>query len=245
MKKLKHALTGLLLAIPVYVSAQTVQLTTMNWPPFYAESLDKGGFITAIVTEALQQSGHDSNIEFVSWQDALDNVKSGKKDAIVGGYFSEERAKEYYFSVPIYTVLAGLIKKPGFPMENYDSFESLDGYKIAKIKATVIGESFDKFPFSNLKEYTEVKDAVLALNSGEVDLYADSLAVAKAAAETAGIDASQLKIMMPPLEENDLYLLISKSIPNGEELRDAFNKGLVALQTSGRYDEILAEFKQQ
>ena len=110
---------------------------------------------------------------------------------------------------------------------------------------TVIGESFDNFPFSDLKEYPEVSDAIKALDSGEVQLYADSLAVAKEAAEAAGIDASQLQILLPPLEENDLYLLISKSIPNAEELRDAFNKGLMEIQMSGRYDEILAEFNQQ
>ncbi|SBS27094.1 Bacterial extracellular solute-binding proteins, family 3 [Marinomonas aquimarina] len=245
MKKITKFFSALAFALPLTIQAQTVELTTMNWPPFYGDSLERGGFITAIVDEALEQAGYDSTIEFTAWQNALDVVKSGDKDAIVGGYYSEERAQEYYFSIPIYTVLAGLIKKPDFPLNNYDSFESLDQYNIAKIKATVIGESFDNFPFSNLKEYPEVKNAVKALDAGEVDLYADSLAVAKAAAEKEGVDGSQLQILLPPLEENDLYLLISKSIPNAEELRDAFNKGLISIQGSGRYDEILAEFNQQ
>lgn len=245
MKKLTKFFSALAIALPLTVQAQTVELTTMNWPPFYGDSLEKGGFITAIVDEALAESGYDSTMEFTAWQTALDTVKSGDKDAIVGGYYSEERAKEYYFSIPIYTVLAGLIKKPDFPLSNYDSFESIDQYSIAKLQGSVIGESFDAFPFSNLKEYPEVSDAIKALDSGEVQLYADSLAVAKEAAKDAGIDASQLQILLPPLEENDLYLLISKSIPNGEELRDAFNKGLLEIQMSGRYDEILAEFNQQ
>lgn len=245
MKKLTKFFSALALTIPLTVQAQTVELTTMNWPPFYGESLDKGGFISAIVDEALAVSGYDSSIEFTAWQTALDTVKSGDKDAIVGGYYSEERAKEYYYSIPIYTVLIGLIKKPDFPMDNYSSFEALDQYSIAKLKGSVIGESFDNFAFSDLKEYPEVSDAVIALNSGEVDLYADNLAVAKEAAQAEGINASQLQILMPPLEENDLYLLISKSIPNAEEIRDAFNKGLISLQSSGRYNEILTEFNQQ
>ncbi|WP_067096427.1 substrate-binding periplasmic protein [Marinomonas gallaica] len=245
MKKLTKFFSALAIALPLTVQAQTVDLTTMNWPPFYGDSLEKGGFISAIVDEALAESGYDSTIEFTAWQTALDTVKAGDKDAIVGGYYSEERAQEYYFSIPIYTVLAGLIKKPDFPLSNYDSFESLDQYSIAKLKGSVIGESFDNFPFSDLKEYPEVSDAIKALDSGEVQLYADSLAVAKEAAEAAGIDASQLQILLPPLEENDLYLLISKSIPNAEELRDAFNKGLMEIQMSGRYDEILTEFNQQ
>ena len=245
MKKITKFFLPLVMAIPLTLQAQTIELTTMNWPPFYAESLEKGGFITAIVEEALAESGYDSTIEFTGWQNALNNAKNGDKDAIVGGYYSEERAKEYYFSIPIYTVLAGLIKKPDFPLTNYSSFEELDQYTIAKLKGTVIGESFDNFPFTNLKEYAEVSDAIKALNTGEVQLYADSLAVAKEAAKAAGIDGSQLQILLPPLEENDIYLLIAKSAPNAEALRDAFNKGLISLQASGRYNEILAEFNQQ
>ncbi|MBJ7551403.1 substrate-binding periplasmic protein [Marinomonas ostreistagni] len=245
MKKFKKFFSAIAFALPLAAQAQTVDLTTMNWPPFYGDSLDRGGFITAIVDEALSESGYDTTMEFTAWQTALDTVKSGEKDAIVGGYYSEARAQEYYFSIPIYTVLAGLIKKPDFPLNNYDSFEALNAYSIGKLKGSVIGESFDNFPFNDLREYPEVSDAVKALNSGELALYADSLAVAKEAAKAEGIDGSQLQILLPPLEENDLYLLISKSIPNAEEIRDAFNKGLIAIQSSGRYDEILAEFNQQ
>ncbi|MBM6549469.1 substrate-binding periplasmic protein [Marinomonas ostreistagni] len=245
MKKITKFFSALALALPLTAQAQTVDLTTMNWPPFYGESLEKGGFITAIVEEALAESGYDSTIEFTAWQTALDTAKSGEKDAIVGGYYSEERAQDYYFSIPIYTVLAGLIKKPDFPLNNYASFETLNEYSIGKLEGTVIGESFDNYPFNDLREYPEVTDAVKALEAGELDLYADSLAVAKEAAKAEGIDGSQLQILLPPLEENDLYLLISKSVPNAEELRDAFNKGLISIQGSGRYDEILAEFNQQ
>ncbi|QUX97440.1 ABC transporter substrate-binding protein [Marinomonas sp. CT5] len=245
MKKFSKLFLPLALVLPLAVQAQTVELTTMNWSPFYGESLNKGGFITAIVQEALVESGYDSEIEFTGWQTALDTTKIGKKDALVGAYYSEERTKDYHFSIPIYTVLIGLIKKPDFQLDNYSSFESIDQYNIAKLKGSVIGKSFDNFAFTNLREYPEVADAVKALNSGEVQLYADNLAVAKEAAKEEGIDGSQLQILMPPLEENDLYLLISKSIPNGEAIRDAFNKGLISLQASGRYNEILTEFNQQ
>ncbi|RDL43108.1 ABC transporter substrate-binding protein [Marinomonas piezotolerans] len=245
MKKLTKFFSALAVALPLTVQAQTVELTTMNWPPFYGDNLEKSGFIAAIVDEALAQSDYDSTVEFTAWQTALDTVKAGEKDAILGAYYSKERAQEYYFSIPIYTVLTGLIKKTDFPLNNYDSFESLNQYTIGKLKGSVISESFDNFQFSALKEYLEVSDAIKALDSNEIQLYADSLAVAKEAAKAEGIDASKFQILMPPLEENDLYLMISKSIPNAEALRDAFNKGLLEIQMTGRYDEILAEFNQR
>ena len=245
MKLFTNFFSVLAIALPLTVQAQTVELTTMNWPPFFGENLEKGGFITAIVDEALAQSGYDSTIEFTAWQTALSTVKSGDKDAVVGGYYSEERTKEYYYSIPIYTVLTGLIKKSDFPLNNYSSFESIDQYSIGKLKGFVNGRSFDNFTFSKLKEYLEVSDAVKALNMGEIQLYADNLSVVKEAAKAAGIDASQLQILTPPLEEIDLFLLISKSIPNAEKIRDAFNNGLIEIQKSGRYNEILTEFNQQ
>ena len=67
MKKIITFLSTLILALPLSTQAQTVELTTMNWSPFYGESLKKGGFITAIVQEALAESGYDSEIEFTGW----------------------------------------------------------------------------------------------------------------------------------------------------------------------------------
>ncbi|AEF56272.1 substrate-binding periplasmic protein [Marinomonas posidonica] len=245
MKSLKLLISVITIVFPLIVSAQTVKLTTMNWSPFYAESLNNGGFITAIVEEALSEAGYDSTVEFTGWQTALDTVKSGSKDALIGAYYTEERTKDYYYSIPIYTVLVGLIKTSDFPLKNYNSFNAINEYKIGKIEGSSIGASFDAFDFSQLHEFDSVSSAVKALTMGEIDLYADNLAVAKDAAQSSGLDGSQLQILLPPLEENNLYLLISKSIPNAEELRDAFNKGLFAIQASGRFNEILAEYNQQ
>ncbi|TDO95588.1 substrate-binding periplasmic protein [Marinomonas balearica] len=244
MKSLKLFISAIAIAFPLIVSAQPVKLTTMNWSPFYAESLNNGGFITAIVEEALSEAGYESTVEFTGWQAALDSVKSGNKDALIGAYYTEERTEDYYYSIPIYTVLVGLIKSSDFPLTNYTSFEAINDYKIGKIEGTSVGTSFDAFGFAQLNEFDSVSNAVTALTKGEIDLYADNLAVAKDAAQSAGLDASQLQILLPPLEKNDLYLLISKSIPNAEKLREAFNNGLFALHQSGRFNEILAEYNQ-
>lgn len=246
MKKVIQLLIATTLACsPLISQAETVSLTSMNWPPFYAQELNKGGFVTVLVEESLKASGYDSTMSFTSWQDALDTVKSGKKDAIVGGYYSDERAKDYYYSIPIYTVYTGLIHKTGFALNQFASFDSLDKYNIGKLKGSVVGESFDAFPFSHLKEFPEVTDAMKALQSGDIDLYADSLSVAKEAAKKVGIDPASLSILQPPIDQNDLYLLISKSIPNGDDIRKAFNKGLMTIKANGTYDKILAEFNQK
>ena len=72
MKKLTKFLSALAIALPLTAQAQTVELTTMNWPPFYGENLEQGGFINAIAKEALAESGYESETEFTGWQTALD-----------------------------------------------------------------------------------------------------------------------------------------------------------------------------
>lgn len=241
-------LIGLLLVIGFslssYSQAKEITLTTTDWAPFYGSKLDDGGFLSVIATESLKASGYDSNLEFTSWGNALELVKTGKKDILLGAYFSEDRAKHYHFSLPIYSALTGIIKKEGLPLDFYNSFEMLDKYKIGKIDKSVVGKSFDAFPFKNLIGFEGVDEGLKALNQGDIDLYVDSFAVVKQVAADIGINPASLQMLQPPIEENDLYILVSREIPDAVKLRDAFNAGFIQIQVNGTYDKILARFNQ-
>lgn len=227
-----------------HAQAENVSMTTTNWAPFYAESLDQGGFVTAIVDASFKASGYDSTIEFTSWTDALDQVKAGEKDVVVGAYFSEERAQFYHYSLPIYSVLTGVFKKSGHELNFYTSFDMLDQYKLGKLDGTVVAKSFDAYPFKNLKGYEHVSLGLTALDQGEIDLYVESYAVAKQVAADMGMDTNKLEMIQPPIEDNDLHIMISKNIPNATQIRDAFNAGFVQIQANGTYEAILKEFNQ-
>jgi polar amino acid transport system substrate-binding protein len=226
------------------IQAQTVTMTTTNWAPFYAESLDQGGFISAIASASLKAAGYESNVEFTGWKDALAQVKTGEKDIVIGAYFSEERAKHYYYSLPIYSVLTGVFKKKGHELEFYTSFEMLDQYRLGKLDGTVVAKSFDAYPFKDLTGFEHVSDGLNALEQGNIDLYVESYAVAKQVASDMGMDTTQLEMIQPPIEENELHIMISKKITNATQLRDAFNAGFVEIQTNGTYDKILKSFNQ-
>ena len=226
------------------IHAKTITMTTTDWAPFYGSKLEDGGFLSVIASESLKASGYQSNLEFTSWGNALERVKSGEKDILLGAYFSEERAKHYHFSLPIYSALTGIIKKTGLPLDFYNSFEMLDKYKIGKIDKSVVGKSFDAYPFKHLIGFEGVDDGLKALNQGEIDLYVDSFAVVKQVATDMGINPADLKMVQPPIEENDLYILVSRKIPDAVKLRDAFNAGFIKIQANGTYDKILMRFNQ-
>lgn len=244
MKYLINLLLVFSISICGYSQAKELTMTTTDWAPFYGSKLDDGGFLSVIASESLKASGYESNLEFTSWANALELVKSGEKDILLGAYFSDERAKTYHFSIPIYSALTGIIKKDGLPLDFYNSFEMLDAYKIGKIDQSVVGKSFDAYPFKNLIGFDGVDDGLKALDKGYIDLYVDSFAVVKQVATDIGIDPATLIMVQPPVEKNDLYVLFSKKIPDAIKFRDAFNAGFIKIQVNGTYDKILARFNQ-
>lgn len=241
--KLLFTLSLLLgLSFSQFSQAKTISLITTDWDPFYGSSLDDGGFISVIVSESLKASGYESNIEFTEWADALEQVKSGNKDILVGAYYSEERNQFYHFSLPIYSVLTGVIKHKNLDLDFYSSFEMLNQYKIGKTEGGVVSQSFDAFPFQSIQGYNSIEEGLLALENGNIDLYADNLSVVKNIAMKIDMDPNQLSMVQPPIEENQLYVLVSKNIPDGVALRDAFNEGFVKIQVDGTYEKILSRF---
>ena len=223
---------------------QEVSMATTNWAPFYGSELEQGGFISSIVFESFKASGYSSKIEFTQWKDAMSLVKSGDKDVLVGAYYSDERAQDYHVSMPIYSVLTGVIKKQDLDLNFYSSFEMLNQYKIGKMEGSVIGKSFDAFDFENIQGFDGAEAGLKALAKGDINLYADNLAVVKSIASKIGIDPSQLSMVQPPIEQNDLYIMVSKSIKNGEKIRDDFNAGFIMIQANGTYEKILKQFEQ-
>ncbi|SBS32679.1 Bacterial extracellular solute-binding proteins, family 3 [Marinomonas aquimarina] len=234
-------LTGLALSTPLL--AQEVNYTTLNWPPYIGETEDRQGVLAEIVKQTMAQSGSDYTLEFTSWTQALKDGESGKKDAVVGAYYSEERAEKYYFSLPIYSVFTGLVKLDSIDVEFIKSYDELNSYRISKLADSVVGDTFDEHPFPHMSTFTTEKEAVTALFNKEVDFYAGTLDVAKSIAKSTGQDSAKLSIVLPPINEQEVFVMFSKNTANGLELRDAFNKALMSLQASGEYEQIIESFK--
>ncbi|RDL45255.1 ABC transporter substrate-binding protein [Marinomonas piezotolerans] len=236
-------LAGLSMATPML--AQEVRYTTLNWPPYIGENEDRHGVLAEIVKQTMNSSGTDFTLEFTSWSKALEDVIAGNKDAVVGAYYSEERTKNYHYSLPIYSVFTGLVKREGNGIDiNFiQSFSELNSYRISKLADSVVGAEFDKHPFPNMKTFETEKEAVQALYDGDVDFYAGNLDVAKDLAKKLGKNSEELSIVNPPINEQDIFVMFSKATENGLEQRDAFNKALINLQANGQYEAILSSFQ--
>jgi polar amino acid transport system substrate-binding protein len=239
---MKHLLLILLMTIPAISHAKSVSMTSNPWSPFYGPELEDDGFISVIVRESFSAAGYDSELKFTEWTEALTAVERGDLDVLMGAYYSEEREKLYHYSLPIHSLLTGAIALNTLALDFYSSYEVLNNYKLGKIDQSVVSKHFDSYPFDSMTGYKGVEEGVAALLKGDIDLYVDSFEVVKQAVNNAGHDARTLKMLNPPVEQNDLFILVSKNIPNALKIRDDFNKGFITIQQNGTYENILKRF---
>lgn len=225
--------------------AREVHLTTLVWEPYYGPGLRNDGFCGAIAKAAFERAGHSVEITYVPWARALRDAAAGRFDGILGGYYTEERARKFHFSAPIAQARGALIATPEVPLDRYDSLHELADYKIAVGNDFAHSEAFDRADYLNKLEVNRVQQLVHMLFKRRVDMVAMSVAVFRHEAKELGYtDLRQMKLLEPLLFRNDLFVMFSKAITAGKALRDDFNEGLAAIKADGTYSEIRRQYGQ-
>lgn len=252
--KRRHAWWGLLIAGVMAMGvlaggapahAREVHLTTLVWEPYYGPELPDDGFCGAITKAAFERAGHSVKITYVPWARALRDAAAGRYDGILGGYYTKERDKNFHFSDPIAQAQGALIAAPDVDIDSYDSMRELDGYKIAVGNDFAHSKAFDEAQFLDKLEVSRVPQMVHMLFKDRVDMAAMSVAVFRHHAKQLGYDAvDEMKLLKPLLFQNDLFVLMSKKIEDGKQLRNDFNEGLAAIKKDGTYQEILERYGQ-
>lgn len=234
-------LLGLAMLSAPAVHARQLTMCTLNWEPYYGENLPRNGFFTELVREAFERGGHTVNVEFMPWARAMLEVRQGDREVLLGAYYTEERARTYWASKPIYTDQVGLIARRDLGISSFDSLRELSDYTIGHGRGFAVSEEFDGADYLN-KEAE--KSQVLNLRKferGRIDMIAGSFASVRYLAQKEGIDVSQMVFMEPALKENTLHIMISRNTPDGEQLLEDFHRGLREIRRDGTYDGILRE----
>ncbi|MDX1610545.1 MAG: transporter substrate-binding domain-containing protein [Halofilum sp. (in: g-proteobacteria)] len=224
-------------------SAQARQLTmcTVNWEPFYGENLPRNGFFTELVREAFERGGHTVNVEFMPWARAMLEVKQGDREVLLGAYYSDERAETYWASEPIYTAEVGLVTLTDVGLESFSSLRELAGYTIGYGRGYIVTEEFDNADYLTKEPAEDLARNVRKLYAGRIDMVAGSFANIRYAAQQQQRDLDRLRFLQPSLKESTLHIMISRAVPDGEQLLADFHRGLRAIREDGTYERILRE----
>lgn len=237
-------LVGMFLVTPFpggQAHAREIVLCTMNWEPYYGKDLPRGGFFTDIVRTAFERAGHTVNVEFMPWPRAMLEVKQGDRDVLLGAYYSDERARTYVASKPIYTDKTGLVALNSLGFQDFDSLHELSDYTIGVGRGFAVSEEFDSADYLD-KEFEKTQVLNLRkLYTKRVDMIAGSFVSIRFFAAKENMDVSSLVFLDPPLQEHTLHIMVSRAIEDDEELLADFHEGLEAIREDGTYRRILEE----
>lgn len=229
-------------ATTVVDDRHTVTIATLDWLPYVGESLQEYGFTAAIVRAAFERSGYKVVFSFMPWARGLQETEAGKYDAIFPAYYSEDRVEKYIYTKPFSNGPLVFYKKKGASIQ-YTTLEGLKPYRIGVVRGFVNTAEFDAADYLQKEEVDTDEQNLRKLALGRLDLVVVDKFVAQTILSTTFTEGKNaLEPVEPPLDLKPLYLMLSRQIPDGQALADAFDKGLEEIVKDGTFDKILARF---
>jgi polar amino acid transport system substrate-binding protein len=240
MKKFLFCFIILLWTVSL-IQARDISMVTVDWEPYYASSLDKGGVYTEIVKTAFKRVGHTASVRFLPWKRALKYVEEGKNDIVMGAYFNEERNKIYIYSDSCMTLHTGLVAHKSLGITSYKTLKDLKSYKIGINRGWIYTPEFDSADYLKKDEATNQMVNIRKFFKKRVDMIAITIEIFQyELSKLKHHDMSEVVVLNPLLGEKGLHLMMGRKIPDHEKIIADFNKGLKEIREDGTYGSILS-----
>ncbi|MDI9244178.1 transporter substrate-binding domain-containing protein [Marinobacter sp. CHS3-4] len=234
--------TVILLAMLSMAShADTITAAGDPWPPFLDPDHPQQGVAIAIAREALESQGHELEFSFVPWARALDGVKAGDYDALIGTWWTQERTNFLMYSEPYLTNQIKFIKRKGDPFE-FDGLKSLEGKTVGTVRGYGYGDDFANAEFFTRSPAPRLITNVRKVIHERLDLSLEDELVARSLInkeDPALMD--KIEFTDSALSSEDLHVTSGLANPRHTMVIEAFNKGLKTIQANGTFDRILEE----
>ena len=201
-----------------------------------------GGALTQITKAAFERVGHSAELDFIAWNRALKNVEEGKNDFVMGAYYKEERTATFHISDPIYYVDLGLVALESLGFSEMDGLRSVEPYTIGINLGYTNTEEFDSADYLKKEVAPSLKLNIRKLYRKRIDMIVGVFDAIRYDAQKQKMDTRQLVFIQPPLQRNALHLLVSRAIPDGQQLVKDFNVGLAEIVADGTLDKLLAQY---
>lgn len=242
MKKpfaLSLAATLMVTAVSV-ARADTLYLTSLDWPPYSGENLPAQGASVAVAKAAFEAMGHELVVEFFPWSRAVALATNNDK---YSGYFPEYfyESEDFAFSDSMGQGPLGFVESVANPIE-WTSLSDLTKYQVGVVQDYVNTEELDQMiAAGEIKAPAVTSDTqnVLKVAGGRIDLAvidSNVLAYLLENDPRAQSAAGQVQMNDRLLVEKDLYIAF-KNNAEGQRWRDIFNQGLEKIDIEAIMDE--------
>jgi len=240
MKKYLFCFIVLCLSVSL-IQAREISMVTVDWEPYYASSLDKGGVYTEIVTTAFKRAGHTATVRFLPWKRALKYVEEGKNDIVMGAYYNDERNKIYHYSDSCMTLNTGLVAHKKLGITSYKTLKDLKPYKIGVNRGWIYTPEFDAADYLNKDEATNQMVNIRKFFKKRVDIIAITIEIFQyEVSKLKNHNMSEVVVLDPILAKKGLHLMMGRKIPDHDKIIADFNKALKEIRSDGTYGSILS-----
>ncbi len=220
--------------------ADTLYLTSLEWPPYSSASMPSQGVSVAVAKAALESMGHELVVEFFPWSRAIALATYNPK---YSGYFPEYyyESEDFLFSDPMGKGPLGFVENVDNPVE-WSSLSDLTSVRIGVVQDYINTEALDQMIANGeISAQPVMSDAqnVLKVASGRIDMAVIDSNVLSYLLESDSRMAMAIgKVQMNDtlLVEKELYIAF-KNNAEGLKWRDIFNQGLTNIDV----DAIMAE----
>lgn len=224
----------LFLCSPSFAGGEPVVLTSLEWPPYTGKGIPDNGATASVVRAAFKAVGYEVEFRFLPWNRARDAALA---DPDVMGYFpeypSKEREREFLFSDSVGKSPIGMAMRTGKNLI-WNTYSDLAKYRIGTVSGYVNDERFDELAEKGvIKVDRSASDALnlRKVEAGHVDLAVVDVAVFEFLMSNdpwLSLRKGELDIVPRMLAIHNLHVCFRPG-PEGEKLRDLFNRGLSAI----------------
>jgi len=224
-------------------SNQVLSLAIGEWAPYTSQKDPKGKMAEIIVFEAFKLENIDVVYKYYPWKRAFELVARGDEVGTFPWYITPSREKEFIISKEAIIVS----KTVFFHLKSLDlqwtKYEDLKKYKIGGI----LGYSYTQLLKNKGLKVEEVPREELnfkKLLKNRIDLIPSDFFVGYNIINKIFEPNKAALFTNHPTSilHDGMYMLISKKNPDAQVLANKFDKGLIQLKKSGRYDKIILEF---
>ncbi|WP_163833426.1 substrate-binding periplasmic protein [Spartinivicinus ruber] len=210
-----------------------------SWPPYYDRFLKNEGFFAEIVKDAYRLQGKKVKIIFTSWKRAFELTKKGKYQALLGAYYVPEREKFFKYSTEICRSRQYLYSKKSRNI-TFTSLSELTPYRIGIVRGYHYSDEFNNSKELDKYEAVSAKQNIKLLMIDRLELVtADSRVIQYYSTTDYPSLANQYKQHPLMLKDITVHLVISKAIPNTDQLYQEFETGFAIMKEKGLDKDIM------
>ena len=227
--------------------SKTINITSIDWAPFYGSKLEKDGVSSEIARQALKRAGYTVKFHYMPWKRAMSQTAKGKKyHALFGCWHNKEREKKFVFSKE--TMMDG---SPHFLASKDSNLsiskpEDLNGLTIGIVRGYAISDPLKKLFKSKKSKRFHVNDKKSFFNlikKKRVDIVMDNIFVIQESFKKKFPGQTfNLKKVGSDFFNGQLYMCWSKKYPGIQKLVEEFDNSLKAMKADGSVDKIKKEF---